>query len=50
MHAYARAKLPQEERELPEAAEALLAEIRSLSEKTHAQSPPIFNDFQKQIL
>lgn len=30
-------------------AEALLSEIRSLSEKTHAQVPPAFNDFQKQI-
>jgi hypothetical protein len=31
-------------------AETLLNEIRFLSEKTHAQSPPAFNDFQKQIV
>jgi hypothetical protein len=30
-------------------AEALLSEIQRLSEKTHAQVPPAFNDFQKQI-
>ena len=52
MHAYASAKQAQEEVEQPPEnaeAEALLSEIRCLSEKTHAQVPPAFNDFQKQI-
>lgn len=51
MHAYASAKQSQEGVEQLEdaAAEILLSEIRSLSEKTHAQIPPAFNDFQKQI-
>ena len=43
--------LKQDDVELQEdsEAESLLSEIRSLSEKTHAQVPPAFNDFQKQI-
>jgi hypothetical protein len=49
MHAYAsKVKQKQKENELSEA-ESLLSEIRSLSEKTHAQIRPAFNDFQKQI-
>lgn len=48
MHTYASARLLEKEDEQPEAPEALLAEIRSLSEKTHAQFPPIFDGFQKQ--
>ena len=50
MHAYASAK--QEEVKLQEdaAVDSLLSEIRSLSEKAHAQIPPAFNDFQKQIM
>ena len=39
----------QQEQENQEA-EVLLSEIHSLSEKTHAQIPPAFNDFQKQIV
>ena len=52
MHAYASTIQTQEEVERPEDSEAdtLLSEIRSLSEKTHAQLPPAFNDFQKQII
>lgn len=52
MHAYASKVIQkQNDDELAEnsEAEALLSEIRSLSEKTHAQVPPAFNDFQKQI-
>lgn len=52
MESYANAvhaqEAAQQEKESLEA-EALLSEIQSLSEKTHAQVPPAFNDFQKQI-
>ncbi len=49
MHAYASAKHAQKKAD-DVAAESLLSEIRTLSEKTHAQVPPAFNDFQKQIV
>ena len=52
MHAYASAKLAEEE-EIEQIkkseAEALLSEIRDLTEKTHEQLPPIFDEFQKKI-
>lgn len=52
MHTYASAINTEEEVELPEYSEAetLLSEIRLLSKKAHAQVPPVFNDFQKQIV
>jgi hypothetical protein len=52
MHAYASRvlqKQEEDEEEKDSEVEALLSEIHSLSEKTHAQVPPAFNDFQKQI-
>lgn len=49
MESYATAKFEQEASEEPSEAEMLLGEIRVLSEKTHAQLRPPFNDFQKQI-
>ena len=49
METFANAKFEQEAEAEQSETEALLSEIRSLSEKTHAQLPPAFNDFQKQI-
>ena len=49
MESYATAKFEQEAAEEQAEAETLLGEIRSLSQKTHAQVRPPFNDFQKQI-
>ncbi len=49
MESFATAKFEKEAAEKQSESEALLNEIRSLSEKTHAQVSPPFNDFQKQI-
>lgn len=49
MESFATAKFEQEAVEEAAEAETLLGEIRALSQKTHAQVRPPFNDFQKQI-
>lgn len=49
MESYATAKFEQEAAKEQSETETLLGEIRALSEKTHAQVHPPFNDFQKQI-
>jgi hypothetical protein len=50
MHTYASAVQEKVKLQKEAVADSLLSEIRALSEKTHAQIPPVFNDFQKKIM